>query len=105
MKTTQYIYKDIKNKIVSVSSLILLSITLSACGGGSGGSFTNSQNVIAIDVECVTPSAIETYIKLESGDTISIASGTPTIVTYHDTNGTKRVCLDSTSSGTANILR
>ena len=97
--------RNTHKKIVSVSLLTLLAFTFNACGGGSGGSFTNSQNAIAIDVPCTTPATIDDYIKLESGDTISIASGTPTIVTYHDANGTKRVCLDASSSGSANILR
>lgn len=96
--------KNTHKKIVSVSLLTLLTFTFNACGGGSGGS-SGSQNITAIDVECTTPATIDTYIKLESGDTISIASGTPTIVTYHDSNGTKRVCLDASSSGAANILR
>ena len=94
-----------KTKIISLTIATLVAIVLSACGGGSGSSYSNSQNVIAIDVECVTPANISTYIPLQNNDTITIASGTPTIITYHDVNGTKRVCLDSTSSGTANILR
>jgi len=97
--------KTRKHKIASVSLFILLSITLSACGGGGGGGSDKSQNIIPINVKCTTPETIDNYIKLESGDTITIASGTPRIVTYHDASGTKKVCLDATSSGTANILR
>ena len=96
--------KNTQKKIVSVSLLTLLTFTFNACGGGSGGS-SGSQNAIAIDVNCISSAAISSYIPLERGDTISIASGNPTIVTYHDSNGTKRVCLDASSSGSANILR
>jgi len=97
--------KNTHKKIVSVSLLTLLAFTFNACGGGGSGGSSGSQNITAIDVECTTPATINNYIKLESGDTISIASGNPTIVTYHDSNGTKRVCLDASSSGSANILR
>lgn len=97
--------KNTQKKIVSVSLLTLLAFTFNACGGGGSGGSSGSQNAIAIDVNCTSSAAISSYIPLERGDTISIASGNPIIVTYHDSNGTKRVCLDASSSGSANILR
>lgn len=93
-----------QKKIIPVTIATLVSIVLSACGGG-GSSFSNTQNIIAIDVSCTTPAAITSYIPLQSGDTITIGSGSPSITTYHDVNGTKRVCLDPSTSGSANIIR
>jgi ABC-type Fe3+-hydroxamate transport system substrate-binding protein len=93
-----------KTKIISLTIATLVAIVLSACGGG-GSSFSNSQNIIAIDVNCTAIATISSYIPLERGDTITVSSGTPTIITYHDVNGTKRVCLDPSTSGSANIIR
>lgn len=99
------INKITKRKIFTLFLISFSFLTFSACGGGGGASFSDPQNVIAINVNCTSPAAIATYIPLQSGDTITVASGTPTIITYHDVNGTKRVCLDPSSSGSANILR
>lgn len=97
--------KTQKVKMATFSLLAFCTIVFSACGGGGGASFSDSQNIIAIDVNCTTPATIATYIPLQSGDTITVASGTPTIITYHDVNGNKRVCLDPSTSGSANIIR
>ena len=93
-------------KILSLATFTAIIIGLTACGGGggSGGSFTNSETLIPIDVNCTanaTTTDIDTYIELKSGDVI-VEDENATIKTYHDTSGTKRVCIDS---GSAHIIR
>ena len=90
-------------KILSLATFTAIIIGFSACGGG-GGSFTNSETLIPIDVNCTanaTTTDIDTYIELKSGDVI-VEDENATIKTYHDTSGTKRVCIDS---GSAHIIR
>ena len=102
---------DITKQIVKYSLPLIIALGFSACGGGGGGSDASSNNngkiQIDIDIPCTTnPSAndIDTYVTLQSGDTIS-KSGDVTIVTYHDSNGNKKVCKDQASTGSAYILR
>lgn len=98
-----------KQTIVKYSLPLFIALGFSACGGGSDGSFENSNAQIQIDIsiQCVANPAlndIDTYILLQSGDTIS-KSGDVTIITYHDSTGEKRVCKDQNSTGSAYILR
>lgn len=99
---------------IKTLSLITLLISLTACGGG-GGSSSNGEDPITEPVEttiditipCVTnPSEgdIDNYITLQSGDTI-MKEGDVTIVTYHDSEGVKKVCKDENSTGNAFILK
>ncbi len=91
-------------KLAFVSTFAITSFT--ACGGGgSDGSFSDSETKIDITIACkTTPSAteIDSYITLNSGDTIVKTTPSTTISTYHDTNDVKKVCL---VSGSAYILR
>lgn len=102
-----------KKQLLKYSLPLIIALGFSACGGGGGGgsdaSFESGNGTIQIDIDiqCVTnPNVndIDTYITLESGDTIS-KSGDVTIVTYHDVDGNKKVCKDQNSTGTAYILR
>lgn len=92
------------NKIISTTILAVLPLGFIACGGGGGGSdasFKNSETLIPIDVNCTNPATIATYIPLQSGDVI-VEDSNATVKTYHDINGTKKICL---VSGTAHIVR
>ena len=104
--------------IIKTLSLTTLIISFAACGGGGGGSSNEEEPIIEpieepvettidITIPCVTnPSAddIENYITLQSGDTIT-KEGDVTITTYHDSTGEKKVCKDSSSTGSAYILK
>ncbi len=90
------------NKLIQLAAFTTIIIGFSACGGGGGGStFKNSETLIPITVTCKTPATIDDYLSLESGDVIA-EDENATIKTYHDTNGTKKVCL---VSGTAHIIK
>jgi len=98
-------------KVVIMTFLI---IVLNACGGGGDSSFSSSdsdtdtgtaQNIIPIDIYCKDTEKISTYIPLQSGNTITVVEGNPIVVTYHDSEGNKSVCLDPDSSGKASIIR
>lgn len=101
-----------KKQLIKCSLPLIIALGFSACGGGGGGSdssFENSNGQIQIDISipCETnPSAndIDSYITLQSDDTISY-SGDVTVITYHDSDGVKKVCKDKNSTGSAYILR
>lgn len=96
-----YIKKAIKSTII----LSIITLSMTACGGGSDASFSNAQKKIDINISCITtPSSldIDSYITLISADTIVKAEDNTTIKTYHDVNENKKVCL---VSGSAYILR
>jgi len=87
----------------------LLAIAFTACGGGGGGgdnaNFSNAEQKIAIDVNCstqVTTTLINSYITMLSGDVLVRAENNTTVETYHDINGTKKVCR---VSGSAYLIR
>ena len=91
-----------QKKILSTMILTLLPLSFIACGGsGDDASFKNSETIIPIDVDCNGTVAISSYIELESGDVI-VEDNNATIKTYHDTNGTKKICK---VSGSAHIIR
>jgi hypothetical protein len=91
--------KNNKTKIATLSLLTLLSLSFTACGGGSDdASFANSETLIDVDVNCTTPATISTYITVNSGDVIVKKEDNTTISIYHDVNGTKKVCLESGSA-------
>jgi len=95
---------------IKTLALIIPIISFTACGGGGGGSNSTDDTPptqIEITVECVTnPSEtdIESYITLESGDTIT-KTGEVTITTYHDSDGVKKVCKETTSTGSAFVVK
>ncbi len=70
-----------------------------------GASFTEASQKIPITIECkTTPSAanIDAYVTLQSNDTIVKDDSNTSVSIYHNTNGNKKVCLNS---GTAHIVR
>jgi len=71
--------------------------------GPGGANLSGGQKQrIAIDVNCTSPAIVEDYISLQSGDTITKVENNTSIITYHDVNGVKKVCL---KYGKADILR
>lgn len=98
--------KQNKIKLAKLSLLTLLSLSFSACGGGGdSSSFENSETITDITTVCVTtPTStdISSYITLNSEDVIIKDSNDAVISIYHDTDGTKKVCL---VSGTAHIVQ
>lgn len=101
-----------KKQLIKYTLPLFIALGFSACGGGGGGGsdayFENIQNQIVINVQCITDPTlleIENYITLYSGDTITRSSGDVTIVTYHNIDGTKKVCQADLSTGSAYILR
>lgn len=98
-----------KKQLLQYTLPLFIALGFSACGGGSGASFESGGVQIDISIPCETDpallvTAIDNYILLQSGDTIS-KSGEVTIITYHDSTGDKRVCKDQSSTGSAYILR
>ena len=88
-------------KIVTISAIILTSFT--ACGDDA--SFKDSEELIPINIACVTSpdsNNIDSYITLNSGDTIVKDNDGAEISIYHDVNGVKKVCLVTPS---AHIIR
>lgn len=87
-------------KIYLIISSISLALLLSACGGGSGGTFegvvdsNNSNNTIQVTICPV-------YTTLLSNDTL-VSESDDTTVTIRDTDGVKDVCVNT---GAAYILR
>ena len=97
--------KTLYKNVLATTLTTLAMIGLSACGGGGGGDnadFSNAEQKIPIDVNCTTPTTINTYIPLYSGDVLVQAEANTTIETYHNIDGTKKVCL---VSGNAYIIR
>ena len=96
-----------KNIILTTITATII-IGLSACSDNAD--FTNETKVIApaaqqriaIDANCTNPAVIADYIALESGDIITKELKNSSIITYHDTDGVKKVCL---KYGKATILR
>ena len=93
-------------KIILIITLTILSIGFSACGGGdssSGGTpITPATEIIPITVTCTTPATLETYMTLQSSDTIVKESVDAVVTIYHDADGIKKVCLES---GSAHVVR
>ena len=73
----------------------LVTISFSACSD-------DAKQKIPINVNCTTPATINSYISLYSGDVLVKVEDNTTIETYHNTDGTKKVCL---VSGNAYISR
>lgn len=99
----------ILNRYNSTILALLLTTGFSACSDNA--SFTNettqnavqaAQQRIAVDVNCSTPAIVDDYIALQSGDTITKEESNTSIITYHDVNGIKKVCLNY---GKATIVR
>ena len=95
-------------KTLSSTTIVFIAISFSACSDNA--SFSNKATKaligatqrIAIDVNCSTPAIVADYVSLESGDTITQELNNTEIITYHDVNGVKKVCL---KNGKATIVR
>ena len=92
MKTVQYTW----------TALLCAGLMLAIAGcGGSDSSFEAGDDKTAIDIEC-DGNDIADYIDLKSGDTIVKEDDNTVISTYHNDEGSKKVCLQS---GSAHIVR
>ena len=101
--------KKLYKNLLIMTLITLVTISFNACGGGGGddAGFSNAttENRINIDVTCITPVttvAINSYVTMLSGDVLVQATNNTTVETYHDTNGTKKICL---VSGSAYLVR
>ena len=95
--------KNIKN-ILKAASILIITTSFVACGEGDA-SFSGPETTVDITIQCkesnITTADIADYITLNSGDVIVKDDDNTTVSIYHDTNGTKKICL---VSGTAHIL-
>ena len=89
--------------ILSIITFGVISLSFTACGGGSESSFSNSEEIIPI-VDCnLTGAVIPTdFTTMESKDAIVKKVDETTITTYHDVSGNKKICTDI---GSAYLLR
>jgi len=91
---------------IKLSITIMTFITalfFSACGGGGDdGHFRNADSKITI-VDCnVSNTTVLDYTPMLSGDVLVNQTDNTSVETYHDINGTKKVC---TVSGVAYLIR
>lgn len=91
-----------KKHILSTISIISTAFIFNACGGSDEASFKESNTIVPINITCTTPATIDTYIELQSNDTIVKNQENTKVEIYHDVNGLKKVCL---VSGSASIVR
>lgn len=96
------------NNILFISASITLLLSMNACsGGGSDAQFTNAEEKIVIsdcnlsdnNISFIIPDDFTTMI---SEDAIIRNANATIITTYHDINGTKKICVDQ---GSAYLLR
>ncbi len=94
MKTT---YKN----LMAISAMVAITVGFNACS--DDGHFKDAQNKISIiDCNTVGVTIPDDYTTMLSGDVL-VQEASPTVVTtYHDINGTKKVCTDS---GIAYLIR
>ncbi|NOQ31332.1 MAG: hypothetical protein GQ570_09435 [Helicobacteraceae bacterium] len=84
---------------VSVLSFVAIGFFVYGCGGAgtngydSNSYFGTSETVI---VPCSAP--VTSYVELTAGDTIENLVDNTVIITYHDEDGVKRVCVESGSA-------
>lgn len=93
-----------KMKLLSITMITFTALFFSACGGGEEDAhFKNSEEKISI-IDCNTSGAIipDDFISMFSGDVLVHELPNTVITTYHDINGTKKVCTDS---GKAYLIR
>jgi len=95
-------------KIKLLTTIIITTTTLffSGCGGGGGGSDAHFKNadtkITIIDCNANVATIPDDYTTMLSGDVLVNETANTTITTYHDINGTKKVC---TVSGIAHLIR
>lgn len=90
-------------KIYLLISTTLMALLLSACGGGGGGSsdasFDSGNTKISV-VDCNNTTPI--YTDIEDGDLLVKESDSTIVVIVHNTDASKKVCVDS---GSSHLLR
>lgn len=87
--------KKIGLKAVLASVMILFS----ACSDNGGAHFGDAEQLISV-VGCVTTTPVTAtdiagYTTMISGDTLIEDVNNTVVTTYHDVNGTKKVCVVS----------
>ena len=95
MKTT---YKN----LIAVSAIVVFTLGFSACS--DNGHFNDAQSKLAI-IDCNDSAVVITpddYTTMLSGDVLIQEATNTVVTTYHDVNGTKKVCTDS---GIAYLIR
>ena len=93
-----------KKNILKLITLPIIAIGFIGCGDGDAN-FSEPETIIDISIPCeTTPTAtdISNYISLNSGDVIIKDTQSTNVSIYHDTTGSKTICL---VSGSAHILR
>ncbi len=85
-------------------SIITTALFFSAC---SDSHFKDAETIIDIDKQCIVDAnttVINDYITMLSGDVLVAKEdeNQTVIETYHDTNGTKKICI---VSGKAYLIR
>jgi len=92
-------------KLLNVLVLSLTMLLFSACGGGGGSDahFKNGDNTITIiDCNATVATIPDDYTTMLSGDVLVNETANTSVTTYHDINGTKKVC---TVSRVAHLIR
>jgi len=94
---------------VALVAIITIAISFDACSDSDTKSTDDSNKTVVttieIDVPCTvdtTTSDIESYITLESGDTIIKDEDNTTVSIFYDAEGNEKVCL---VEGKAHLLR
>jgi len=92
--------------ILLATTFALIAFAFTACSEGDGA-FKNADSTSKIDIniDCIVnpvEADIATYITLISGDVVVTEDSNSSVSTYHDINGTKKVCK---VSGSAYIIR
>lgn len=91
-----------KKILTLTSSILIITTSFTACGGGGdSASFKNANTIIQI-ADCNSSSNIADYTKMQSKDTIIKNETDTTIKTFHDINGGKTICV---VNGSAQITR
>ena len=92
------------SKIVVTIGLTVLALIMSACtADDTTGEYRDTK--VAINVACIanpTAAEIDSYVTTLTGDTITQDETGTTIDVILDSNGVKKVCIDS---GSAHIVR
>ena len=92
--------------ILLATIFALVTLAFTACSEGDGA-FKNADSASKLDinVDCIVnpvEADIATYITITTGDVVVTEDSNSSVSTYHDINGTKKVCR---VSGSAYIIR
>lgn len=93
--------KTVYKNLMAIVAIGTITLGFNACS--DDGQFKNAQNKILI-TECNQTGITipDDYISMLSGDTLVQEANNTVVTTYHDINGTKKVCADS---GIAYLIR